>query len=147
MAKTAKALEWDLASKIGFGCLVLTWIVARLYLYPFVYVRSAFLESAPLLEGGMTAATLSGFHALLSVLIILNLMWFHMMLRLIWKLVKGGKAEDPTLVKKAEATKAPWVVPAPSNDSDCDVSVDSTAFSDADSSDSLSDDEAASDEQ
>ena len=102
----------------------------------------------------MTAATLGGFHALLSVLIILNLMWFHMMLKLIWKLIKGGKAEDPTLVKKAEATKAPWVVPAPSNDSDCDVSVDSTAFSDsvqsvtsADSSESLSDDETASDEQ
>lgn len=146
LAKVAKTLEWDLASKLGFGTLVLTWIVARLYLYPMVYVKSAFLESGPLLEGGMSADTLRAFHVLLSVLIGLNIMWFHMMVKLVLKIIKGGKAEDPTLVKKQQQSTANKLTSSSSQDeTDCDSddslgSLDSISDSDL-GAESYSDDE------
>lgn len=142
LAKVAKTLEWDLASKLGFGTLVLTWIVARLYLYPMVYVKSAFLESGPLLEGGMSADTLRAFHVLLSVLIGLNVMWFHMMVKLVHKLIKGGKAEDPTLLTKQSAANK-LASSSSQDETDCDDdslgSLDS--ISDSDIAESLTDDD------
>lgn len=142
-AKVSKTLEWDLASKLGFATLVLTWIGARLYLYPMVYLRSVFLETTPLLDGGMGLGTLRGFQFLLSVLIVLNIMWFHMMIKIIRKLATSGKADDPQLVKKENDVGIADDDSATSSN----ITDDSTACSDNDGPDSISDDDRSTNNQ
>ena len=154
-AKVCKTLELDLPSKLFFVAFLLSWIVARTYLYPCVYVRSVFVETLPLLEGGMSLGTLRCFQALLSILVLLNTWWFHMIMKIVIKIVKGEKTEDPQLIKKEQvaeaaeqATEENWAtmkkVPT-DNDSDTDSTVES--YSNDCSQDDLSDDDSTTKEQ
>lgn len=106
-AKMAKQLEWSMTSRIGLAVLFLSWIGARLLLFPCVYLRSTFVEGYILLNLGMSLRSLNIFRALLSIISALNLIWFRMMLKLLYRIVKYGDAEDPTLANTPKLAESP----------------------------------------
>lgn len=116
-AKSAKQLEWKRASHVAFAVFVLSWIVCRMILYPFVYVRSTYTESSALHDGGMSVQSLNCFIALLSILCLLNLFWFGMMVKLVCDLLANGDAEDPS-VKANKEEESAWVVTKNEDDDD-----------------------------
>ena len=124
MMQEVTALEWKRASHVAFAVFVLSWIVFRMILYPFVYVRSTYTESSALHDGGMSVQALNCFIALLSILCLLNLFWFGMMVKLVYALLANGDAEDPTVEADKEEEPA-WVEEEPAwvvtkNDDDDD---------------------------
>jgi len=100
--QVAKQLEWRYCKLAGFVTLLATWIAARVILYPFKYVWSVFAESRQFLvhaEGGMSDTALNIFMTLLSVLVLLNTMWCHMLIKLVIRVLKEGDTStaDPTM--------------------------------------------------
>jgi len=106
--QVAKQLEWRYCKLAGFVTLLATWIAARVILYPFKYVWSVFAESRQFLvhaEGGMSDTALNIFMTLLSVLVLLNTMWCHMLIKLVIRVLKEGDTStaDPTMSKDESA--------------------------------------------
>ena len=107
--QVAKQLEWKWCKRAGFVTLLVTWIVARVVLYPCKYVRSVFTEARESLvytEGGMSNMSLNIFITLLSTLVLLNGMWCHMLVKLVIRVLReGDSSTDDPMLKKDASTK------------------------------------------
>ena len=102
--QVAKQLDWKLCKNTGFVVLLITWVAARVILYPFKYVRSVVFEARQFIvhEGGISETALTIFIAMLSVLVILNGMWCHMLVKLVIRVLsEGDKVADPMLTQDA----------------------------------------------
>lgn len=110
-AQVCKQLDWKWCKHAGFVVLLITWVVARVILYPFKYVRSVAFEAREYVvykDGILSDTQLDLFIALLSVLVILNGMWCHMLIKLVIRvLTVGDKAADPMLKKDASIAGEP----------------------------------------
>ena len=112
----AKQLEWKWVKRAGFVSLLTSWLVARVILFPFKYVPSVAFEAREYIvmpDGGLSDRGLNFFIAMLCVLVILNGMWCHMLIKLVIRVLSEGDTAtaDPMLTKDAstvgKGTKAP----------------------------------------
>ena len=102
----AKQLEWKWVKRAGFVSLLTSWVVARVILFPFKYVPSVAFEAREhvvIPDGGLSDRGLDFFIAMLCVLVILNGMWCHMLVKLVIRVLSEGDTvtADPMLTKDA----------------------------------------------
>jgi hypothetical protein len=108
MSKLANFVKWKRCSIVSFSVMVLVWILTRLTIFPFVIFRSVVVESYEYLvvEGSMDpafyAVCISTFQYLLGALIFLHVVWFFIILKIGWTLVKKGEAHDYSEFKRGE---------------------------------------------
>ena len=108
LSKLANFVKWRATSAVCFTIMLLTWVITRLYIFPFIIFKSVLMESYEYLvvRGTMDPAlyktNVIPFSLLIGALIVLHVMWFLMMLRIGWTLVKKGEAHDYTEYKQGE---------------------------------------------
>ena len=90
LSEARPGLHLDLCADIMFGIFMLSFFTLRLVLYPYV-VWSAHFESAQFFEHGPEAHTCV---ALLGLLLLLNMFWGYLILRVLHKLIVTGHVDD-----------------------------------------------------
>lgn len=112
MSKLAHFMKLEVATIICFVIMVLLWLITRLVIFPFVICKSFWVDSYEymVLMGTLDPSIHNTFYilfsALLGTLILLNMIWFLMFLRMGWKLIKTGERHDYTEHKRGEKQKA-----------------------------------------
>ncbi|KAF9006431.1 TLC domain-containing protein [Cyathus striatus] len=103
LAKMLRYINLQTACDVTFGCFILTWFVTRHFLFLFVIKSTIFdvpniLQFAPwfIPETGfyLVKRTHYTFCALLLVLQVLQIIWFWMICRIAWRVLKGDGASD-----------------------------------------------------
>ena len=108
LSKLANFVKWKNTSAVCFTLMLIIWVIARLYIFPFVIFQSVLFESYNHLvaNGKMDPAlykmNVVPFCVLLGGLIILHVMWFFIMLKIGWTLIHKGEAHDYTEHKQGE---------------------------------------------
>jgi len=88
LAKLLKYIRWEKTAHFFLVSLVLCWGWTRIYLFPSKVLYSTAIESWGILGSNPEAAAhWIPFNSLLSVVFLLNLFWFIMMLKLIFRFV------------------------------------------------------------
>lgn len=108
MSKLANFVKWKNTSAVCFTIMLITWVINRLWIFPFVIFKSFLMESYHYLVvlGTMDPAFyqmhVMPFCILLGGLVMLHVMWFCIMLRIGWTLLWKGEAHDYTEFKHGE---------------------------------------------
>ena len=108
MSKLANFVKWKITSAVCFTIMLVMWVVNRLHIFPCMIFKSVLTESYEYLvvQGTMDPAlyqvNVIPFVFLLGGLILLHIVWFFMMLRIGWTLIKKGEAHDYTEYKQGE---------------------------------------------
>jgi hypothetical protein len=108
MSKLANFVKWKNTSAVCFTIMLITWVINRLWIFPFVIFKSFLMESHHcLVELGTMDPVFYQLHVmpfciLLGGLVMLHVMWFCIMLRIGWTLLRKGEAHDYTEFKHGE---------------------------------------------
>lgn len=108
MSKLANFVKWKNTSAVCFTIMLITWVINRLWIFPFVIFKSFLMESYHYLVvlGTMDPVFyqlhVMPFCILLGGLVMLHVMWFCIMLRISWTLLRKGEAHDYTEFKHGE---------------------------------------------
>ena len=111
MSKLANFVKWKVTTIVCFVVMVLTWIITRLTIFPFVICRAVVLESHEYLvtKGTLDPALHDAyyiiFYSLLAALLLLHITWFLILLRIGWTLVSTGERHDYSEFKAGEKKK------------------------------------------
>ena len=111
MSKLANFVKWKSTTICCFVVMVLTWIVTRLVIFPFVICRSVVTESyVHMVKNGPMDPALHDayyimFYMLLAALVFLHVTWFLILLRIGWTLVSKGETHDYSEHKNGEKQK------------------------------------------
>lgn len=109
-ARSGNYLGWDTISNISFIILLLAWIVLRLLVFPFVIMRSAYYESIQVHDEEGYFEWPRGvyytFNASLFILLLLQIYWFWLLIRVLIRIIKDGKLTDVTDKQQLKALQA-----------------------------------------
>merc|ERR1712228_770297 len=98
--------KWKKATISMFFTLVLMWIITRLYMFPFIVVRSCWLESKFAAYKNIPYKYVICFRPpfiLLNLsLVFLHIVWFSMFLKMGYVLARTGKTHDLSEHKEGE---------------------------------------------
>eukprot|EP00730_Choanoeca_flexa_P015592 TRINITY_DN7193_c0_g1_i1.p1 TRINITY_DN7193_c0_g1~~TRINITY_DN7193_c0_g1_i1.p1 ORF type:complete len:403 (+),score=78.67 TRINITY_DN7193_c0_g1_i1:1143-2351(+) len=95
-AKCLHYLDFDILSTVTFVNLLVSWCYYRLYLFPFVVIKSAMFESAAVVEQEGTGPVKyhAMFVAFLCMLQVLHVYWFYLMVKIAARKLTDGDLED-----------------------------------------------------
>lgn len=110
VARSANYLGWDIVSNISFAVLLLAWVTLRLLVFPFVIMRSAYYESIQVhIEEGHLDLNLPAYYTFntsLFIILLLQLYWFWLLIRVFIRILKAGKLTDVTDKEQLKDLKA-----------------------------------------
>lgn len=99
LAKLGVYSKKKFVSEPAFGCFILTWLVTRLTLFPYVVLYSTIVEAyemvnrSPYAEGTALVCYYA-VNAFLCVLQVMHIIWFYMILRVVYNKFKYGDLND-----------------------------------------------------
>ena len=107
LSKLANFMKWKVTTVVCFVTLLVVWAITRLGILPFVIIKSAMLDSHVLyLEGTMDIMyykmCFSVFLSLLIGITSLHVLWFAILFRIGFRLVRKGERHDLTEYKQGE---------------------------------------------
>lgn len=105
LSKLSNFLKWKRATEFCFTLMTVMWLLARLYVLPFVIYRSVVFESWMVVENIdplYYVCYRHFFYVLIGLLILLHLVWFIMFLSIGYLLFFKGEAHDLSEHKKGE---------------------------------------------
>jgi len=87
---------YKIHTNVLFAGLLVSWVISRLYIFPFYVVWSAMWESQQFVPIDVFPYWW-GFNGSLSILVFLHIYWFGLMLRLLYRVINGKdkELEDP----------------------------------------------------
>ena len=100
LSKLANFLKWKRTTAFFFAVMVLTWLAARLIIFPIVIYGSVVRESHVLVtvNRGLNPVYYRAYRPIFDVLmcciVLLHLVWFFMFLNMGWLLISRGEAHD-----------------------------------------------------
>lgn len=108
MSKLANFMKWKVATITSFFLLLVTWVVARLYILPFVIVKGVFdyasrlHEVETLIDAKYYMILFPVFKGLLLGITSLHVFWFMILVRILLRLVMKGERHDLSEHKQGE---------------------------------------------
>lgn len=107
VSKLLNFMKWKYMTISAFAILMITWIVTRLYILPFVIVKGIFDTCHLLYENEDIPATyyskiLVVFKGLLISITSLHVLWFVILLRILLKVITKGETHDLSEHKNGE---------------------------------------------
>jgi len=104
MSKLANFMKWKTSTVVAFVALLVTWVLTRLYILPFVIVKGVFdhdheVQSFHIIHHVMALAI---FKVLLIGITILHVFWFLILIRILYRLVMKGERHDLSEHKQGE---------------------------------------------
>lgn len=112
MSKLANFMKWKVATIASFSLLLVTWVVARLYILPFVIVKGVFdytsrlHEVESLINVKHYFVMLPAFEGLLVGITSLHGFWFLILVRILFHLVVKGERHDLSEHKQGEKSES-----------------------------------------